>query len=170
MAKWTCPDCKRSFGAVGRNHMCSPGLTVKQFLADAPSFVAPVFRAVNDHLRSVDDDSGGDLIVDPIPGKVLFKNGPTFCVLDVKSKWVAVGFSLRRSLETGRLSRRTTEYGDRCYHVINVDDPELIDDEFRDWLTEAYHHGARGKREMAKPSGVDPMIPDDIDFEIAPPR
>lgn len=170
MAPWTCPDCKRSFGAVGRGHMCSPGLTVEQFLLDAPGFVEPVFRAVNDHLRAVDDDHGGDLIVDPVPHKVLFKNGPTFCIVDVKTKWVAVGFSLRRPLETGRLSRKISDSGGRYYHVVNVDDPDLIDDEFRAWLTEAYHHGAAGKAAARSPINLDPMVPDDIDFEIAPPR
>lgn len=169
MATWTCPDCKRTFGAVGRSHMCSPGLTVERFLADAPNFVDPIFRAVRDHLQSVDDQDGGELIIDPLPGKVLFKNGPTFCIVDVKKKWVAIGFSLRRSLETDRLSLRTVGYGDRYYHVINVDDPELLDDEIRVWLTEAYRHGARGRGAVTKASHFDPMVPDDIDFEIAPP-
>jgi hypothetical protein len=170
MATWTCPDCNRSFGAVGRNHLCSPGVTVKEFLSGAPGFVEPVFRAVNDHLQSVDAEVDGDLIVDPLESKVLFKNGPTFCIVDVKTKWVAVGFSLRRSLETARLSRKTSESGGRHYHVINVDDPQLIDDEFRAWLTEAYHHGAGESTVTTEPSHFDPMVPDDIDFEIAPPR
>jgi len=175
MATWTCPDCKRSFGAVGRNHMCNPGLTIAEFLRDAPSFVAPVFEVVHDHLKTVDGQVNGDLIVDPLDKKVLFKNGPTFCIVDVKTKWVAVGFSLRRSLESGRLSRKTSSYGDRYYHVVNVDDPALIDGEFRVWLTEAYHHGstAGGSTAGGSTAGTtssDPMIPDDIDFEIAPPR
>ncbi len=170
MATWTCPDCNRDFGAVGRGHMCSPGLTTAEFVASVPEYVAPIFRAVHDHLRRVDTEVDGDLIVDPLAKKVLFKNGPTFCILDVKTKWVAVGFSLRRGLETGRLSRKTSEQGGRYYHVINVDDPALIDGEFREWLTEAYHHGAGGKGAASKPSRLDPMVPDDIDFEIAPPR
>jgi hypothetical protein len=49
-------------------------------------------------------------------------------------------------------------------------DPALIDDELREWLTEAYHHGANGQGAAPKPSRLDPMVPDDIDFEIAPPR
>ena len=180
MATWTCPDCNRDFGAVGRGHMCSPGLTTEEFVAGSPDFVAPVFRAVHDHLRAVDAEVAGDLIVDPLEKKVLFKNGPTFCILDVKTKWVAVGFSLRRGLETGRLSRKTSEQGGRHYHVINITDAVLIDDELREWLTEAYHHGVRGKGAggkgaggkgvASKPSRLDPMVPDDIDFEIAPPR
>ena len=185
MATWTCPDCKRTFGAVGRNHMCNPGLTIEEFLADAPSFVAPVFHVVHDHLTSVDADVDGDLIVDPLDGKVLFKNGPTFCIIDVKTKWVAVGFSLRRAVESGRLSRKTSEQGGRYYHVVNVDDPVAVDSEFCDWLTEAYHHGSQGRGSQGRGSqgrgsqgkgadagagGFDPMVPDDIDFEIAPPR
>ena len=149
--------------------MCSAGLTVEAFLADAPSFVPPVFHAVHGHQQSVDYQVGGDLIVDPLAKKVLFKNGPTFCILDVKTKWVAIGFSLRRSLQTGRLSRKTSDNGGRYYHVINVTDPASIDEEFCEWLAEAYHHGASGNRATAKPSDVDPMVPDDIDFEIAPP-
>lgn len=150
--------------------MCSPGLTVEQFLSSAPSFVEPVFRVVNDHLRALDAEVDGDLIVDPLDKKVLYKNGPTFCILDVKTKWVAVGFSLRRGLSTGRLSRKSSEQGGRHYHVINVDDPELVDDELLQWLTEAYHHGAGGTGAAAQPRHSDPMVPDDIDFEIAPPR
>ncbi len=170
MALWTCPDCRRDFGAVGRNHMCSPGLTIDEFVDAAPDFVAPVLSAVLDHLRAVDADADGDLIIDPLARKVLFKNGPTFCILDVKSKWVAVGFSLRRSLPSGRLSRKTSDYGGRYYHVVNVVDADAIDDEFREWLTEAYHHGVGGGSADAQPSRCDPMVPDDVDFEIAPPR
>jgi hypothetical protein len=170
MARWTCPDCDRDFGAVGRGHMCSPGLTTDEFVTSSPDFVEPIFRAVHDHLRSIDAEVDGDLIVDPLQEKVLFKNGPTFCILDVKTKWVAIGFSLRRGLETGRLSRKTSEQSGRHYHVINVVDPALIDDELREWLTEAYHHGSSGKGSAPKPSRLDPMVPDDIDFEIAPPR
>lgn len=153
--------------------MCTPGLTIGEFLAGAPDFVAPVFEVVHDHLVAVDATGGnggaaGDLIVDPLEKKVLFKNGPTFCILDVKTKWVAVGFSLRRSLPTGRLSRKTSDFGGRFYHVINVADAEIVDDEVEEWLTEAYHHGTA--KNEARSDDHDPMVPDDIDFEIAPPR
>lgn len=167
MAVWTCPDCDRDFGAVGRNHMCTPGLTIDAFLDGAPEFVAPVFRRVHEHLLSIDEEG---LIVDPLAKKVLFKNGPTFCILDVKTKWVAIGFTLRRKLESARLSRKTADYGGKFHHVVNVDDPDLIDDEFESWLTEAFHHGVERSSDDAMASGSDPMIPDDIDFEIAPPR
>lgn len=153
--------------------MCEPGLTTAQFLAASPDFVAPVFERVRDHLVAVDrdqHDGAGDhqrsLIVDPLDGKVLFKNGPTFCVLEVKKKWVGVGFSLRRRLESGRLSRKVVDYGNKYFHVVNIDDADQIDDEFEDWLTEAYFHGDESSESV---SGSDPMVPDDVDIVIAPP-
>jgi len=148
--------------------MCQPGLSVEEFIEASPDFTASVFQAVHDHLVVVDrahDD--GQLIVDPLATKVLFKNGPTFCILDVKTKWVAVGFSLRRRLESGRLSRKVTDYGSKFFHVVNVDDPELIDDEFREWLAEAYSHGDEPAQAAA--GAGDPMVPDDVDVVIAPP-
>ncbi len=259
MATWTCPDCNRSFGAPGRQHMCRPGQTIDEFLEGTAPYVGPILLAVRDHLVAVnngmnngknnemnnemvgenatdakageragekaddvaagddvvagdevvagddvvagdiagdiagDGTSGtagdgtrgtaGDLIVDPLTSKVLFKNGPTFCTVEPKKRWVAVGMSLRRPLATSRTSRKIVEYNGRYYHVFNIDDVALIDDEFRSWLTEAYHvgtgtycagtgtcggTGSRSTGESA-PSGNDPMVPDDIDFEIAPP-
>ena len=168
MATWTCPDCGRTFGAVGRNHICAPGRSVEAFLADSPDFVRPVFEAVHDHLVAVDREVGGDLIVDPISSKVLFKHGPTFCVVEPRKQWVTVGFTLRRRLDGRRMSRAIQEYGDKYHHVVNVVDAATIDDEFREWLTEAYHHGV-AVGDVARPSRGDPMVPDDVDVEIAPP-
>lgn len=184
MVVWTCPDCNREFGAVGRGHICNPGLSIEEFLDTSPAFVAPVFERVHEHLFAVDASADGELIVEPLASKVLFKNGPTFAILDVKTKWVAVGFSMRRRLESGRLSRKVMDSGSRFFHVVNVTDAELIDDELCDWLTEAYHHGDpdaadayRGDRAgdrardvVSVSSSDDPMLPVDIDFEIAPPR
>ncbi len=148
--------------------MCQPGLSVAEFLDASPPFVKPVFEAVQDHLVAVDREQGdGSLIVDPLAAKVLFKNGPTFCILDVKTKWVAVGFSLRRRLESGRLSRKVIDDGTKYFHVVNVTDPDAIDDEFRGWLIEAYLHGDEPAE--AASAGSDPMVPDDVDIFIAPP-
>ena len=167
MVVWTCPECRRRFGAVGRNHMCEAGLTIEEFLVASPPFTRPVFERVHEHLVEVDRVSGEpSLIVDPLGTKVLFKNGPTFCILDVKTKWVAVGFSLRRRLESDRLSRKVADSGTKFHHVVNVSDPDQIDGEMTDWLTEAYFHGDDTAESSA---GADPMVPDDVDVVIAPP-
>ncbi|MEM8621394.1 MAG: hypothetical protein AAGF73_16910 [Actinomycetota bacterium] len=33
MAPWTCPSCARTFGAQGRSHVCSPGVTLDRRLS-----------------------------------------------------------------------------------------------------------------------------------------
>lgn len=153
---WTCPDCGRSFGAKGRQHMCVPGLTLEEFFAGARPEAEPIFHAVNDHFRTLD----GDLIVDPLARKVLFKNGPTICMLETMTKWVALGFSLRRRLETGRLSRKVVDHQGRYYHVLNLTSAEQVDGEVLDWLTEAfYQHDPQGAVGGS-------LIPDDIDEEF----
>lgn len=179
MALWTCPDCQRQFGAVGRRHTCTPGLSIAEFFDEAPAFVRPVVEAVTEHLVAVDAEYGGELIIDPLDKKVLLKHGPTFAILHVKTKWVAVSFSLRRKLESGRLSRKVVDYGSKYHHVVNVASADLVDEELRGWLTESYLLGdpdaadavrdERGGDIPSTPSSGDPMMPDDIDFEIAPP-
>ena len=153
---WTCPDCGRAFGAKGRQHMCAPGLTLEEFFAGARPEAEPIFRVIDDHLRTLD----GDLIVDPLAKKILFKNGPTIAMLETMTKWVAIGFSLRRRLESGRLSRKVTDYQGRYYHVVNLTSAEQVDDELLEWLTEAFH------QDDPPGDGTDPLVPDDIDQEF----
>ena len=151
--------------------MCRPGTTVEEFLDGAPPGSDEIVERVVAHLRSVDAEIGGDLIVDPLDAKILFKHGPTFAILDRKTKWIAVGFSLRRRLESARLSRKVSDYGNKFFHVVNVTSVDQLDDELLAWLTEAYGHGVEPPGDaMSAASGDDPMVPDDIDFEIAPPR
>ena len=153
---WTCPDCKRSFGAKGRNHMCAPGLTLAEYFADARPEAEPIFHRINDRFETLD----GDLIVDPLAKKILFKNGPTVCILESMTKWVAIGFTLRRRLTSNRLSRKVVDYQGKYYHVLNLTDPDQVDDELLDWLTDAFYRGD------PPGDGADPMVPDDIDEDF----
>ena len=127
MTVWTCPDCDRDFGARGQGHDCRPGLTIDEYSAGALPFFRPIFDRVEGRLSALD----GDLIIDPIDKMVLFKHGGTFATLTSMTKWVAVGFSLRRRLSSDRLSRKVQEYGSKFHHVVNLTDPAEADDELR---------------------------------------
>ncbi len=153
---WTCPKCDRSFGAKGTGHMCRPGLTLDEHFATARPEAEPIFRVINEHLKTLD----GDLIVDPLEKKILFKNGPTIAILDSMTKWVALGFTLRRKAASNRFSRKVTEYQGKYYCVLNLTDPDQIDAEVLDWLTEAFYKGD------VPTEGADPMVPDDIDEDF----
>lgn len=161
MDRWTCPKCKRVFGRKNQSHLtCEPAVTLNEYFAAAKPFERPIFDAVHDRIGNFDG-----LIVDPLDIGILLKNGPMFAELRPKTKWVALGFSLGRKLESGRLSRKVVSYGKKYFHVINIDDPELIDDEIEEWLTEAFHF-AGGTLMQFKHSDVannGGMVPDDID-------
>ena len=154
---WTCPNCDRRFGAPGQSHMCAPGLSLDEYFAGARPEAKPIFDVINGHLETLD----GDLIVDPVNDrKILFKNGPTFAILDSMTKWVALGVTLTRRLDSPRLSRKVADNGSTYHHVFNLTSAEMIDDEMLDWLTEAFHRGR-------PPSGDgDALVPDDIDEDF----
>lgn len=161
MTVWTCPDCARDFGARGQGHDCRPGLTIDEYAAGALPCFRPIFDRVEGRLRSLD----GDLIVDPIDKMVLFKHGGTFATLTSMTKWVAIGFSLRRRLTSARLSRKVQAYGAKYHHVMNLTDPDEVDDGLLDWIEEAFYASV-GNVSPTREDGED-MVPDDVDIDIA---
>ena len=54
------------------------------------------------------------------------------------TRWVALYFPMSRRLEHPRIARKPTRSGSRWYHVVNLAGPDDLDDQVRDWLTEAY--------------------------------
>lgn len=160
MTVWTCPNCRRDFGATGQGHDCRPGLTIDEYAADALPYFRPIHDRVEARLRRLD----GDLIIDPIDKMVLFKHGGTFATLTSMTKWVAVGFSLRRRLTSPRLSRKVQAYGSKFHHVVNLTTPDEMDDELLDWLEEAFY-ASIGQTPPAEDDDAG-MIPDDVDVDI----
>lgn len=163
MATWDCPACGRTFGQVGRSHMCRPGLTVDEYLAGAHPITGPVHDRILEHLSTLD----GELVVDPVEAGIMYKHDSMIAMLTSKTRWAALTLQLPRRLESGRVSRKIVEHGSIFSHTFNVDDPDAIDDDMRDWLTEAFyrtHGGAPDDDGEARASRGDPMVPDDVDL------
>lgn len=141
--------------------MCRAGVTLEEaFEAGRPELEA-IFHRIHDHVSQLPD---GELIVDPLDAGIMFKNGPMFCMLRSMKKWVAVQFVLARKLESSRLSRKVSPFQGKFPHVVNVDDVEMIDDEFLDWITEAFYFKTPGLRpDDIGEQGGDGMVPDDLD-------
>jgi hypothetical protein len=53
MARWTCPDCEREFGARNQAHVCSPGISVDELLGRHPDWVGEIYEAVMEPLRGL---------------------------------------------------------------------------------------------------------------------
>jgi hypothetical protein len=141
-----------------------------EFLGSALPVARPVVETIVAHLRDVDRDDL--LIVDPVDSAVLLKAGPTFALLRPMKRWVAVGFSLRRKLESTRLSRKVVDHGSRYHHVVNIDDAAQVDDELLAWLVEAFLGEVPASVSAGSITGDDqvgsgdPMVPDDIDDDL----
>ncbi len=138
--------------------MCEPGLSLDEYFADAQPWERPIFDVVSTHIESL-----GAVIVDPISIGILFKNGPMFCQLRAMKKWSALGLVLPHKLTSPRLSRKVSEQSGKFWHVVNLDDVKLVDDEILGWITESYHV-AGGTSPNRDDAGS--MVPDDVDEDM----
>jgi hypothetical protein len=127
---WVCPKCQRQFARKGQGHECSPAMTLEEYFSTGPPFERPIFDAVMAGL----DDRVGPIHVEPVSVGIFLKRARGFCELRPKTRWVAVGFGMPRTLQSHRLSRKVVD----SWHVVNVRTPEEVDDQLLDWLAEAY--------------------------------
>jgi len=133
MPRWVCPSCDRQFGRVKQGHECAPAMSLEEYFSTGPSFERPVFDAVMAGLRPLDG-----VHVEPVSVGIFLKRSRTFAELRPMTKWVAVSFSLARTIPSERIARKVIEVGTRRYHVVNVRSADEVDEGLLDWLTEAY--------------------------------
>ena len=133
MPSWVCPNCARQFGRRNQGHECAPAMTIADYFLTGPPFERPVFDAVVAHMASV-----GPVHVEPVSVGIFLKRSRTFAELRPMTKWVAVSFRLTRQVTSDRIARKVIISGRTMYHVVNVADPQQVDDQLCDWLTEAY--------------------------------
>lgn len=131
---WVCSECGRRFGRAGQSHECSPALRLDDYFATADERERPVFDAVLAHLHSL-----GDVHVEPVAVGIFIKRDGSFVELRPMTKWVALSFPFPRRIQSARIARKPVLAGARWYHVVNLLDSNEVNDEVRDWLTEAWH-------------------------------
>ncbi len=130
---WTCPDCQRRFARKGQSHECAPAMALDEYFSTGPARERPIFEAPLAHLDTV-----GPVHVEPVSVGIFLKRSRTFSELRPKTNWVALSFSLRRKVTHPLIKRKVMQWHGRYYHVANIANPGDIDDDIRNWLTEAY--------------------------------
>ena len=133
MAAWTCPECGRQFARSKQSHECAPAMSIDEYFSTGPPWERPIFDAVMAHLATV-----GPVHVEPVSVGIFLKQPRTFAELRPMTKWVALSFSLRRVVRHRLIKRTPIAWSGRYYHVVNVTSPDDVDDDLKDWLTEAY--------------------------------
>jgi len=131
---WTCAECERLFGRSAQSHDCAPGLTLDEYFSTGPAHERPIFDAVIRHVATL-----GPVHADVVSVGIFLKNPRKFAELRPKDRWVAISFSLRRRAHHPTITRKVIEYGNRYWHVANVQTPDEVDGDFRGLLTEAYN-------------------------------
>ncbi len=113
--RWACPDCGRTFGRARQSHMCSPAMTVDDYLATAPDHERPVAEALVAY-------AGGlvDAVVEPVSVGLLLKRRSTFATARTMTRWVSLGMTLPRVVTDPAPDRKVQSYAGGHHHVWNV--------------------------------------------------
>lgn len=130
---WTCPGCGRRFARAGQSHECEPAMSVDEYFSTGPAHERPIFEAVMRHVNSL-----GPVHVEPVSVGIFLKRAQTFAQLRPMQRWVALSFSLRRTVRHPLITRKVVPYHGRYFHVANLSSPEDYDKELRNWIAEAY--------------------------------
>jgi hypothetical protein len=130
---WTCPECGRQFGRRNQSHECAPALSLEDYFATSRPMERPIFQAVVEHLETV-----GALRVEAVMVGILFKRQRTFAELRPKRDRVVLSVLLSRPLQHARIVKTWHGAGQRTAYFVDLRTPAEVDDEVRDWLTEAY--------------------------------
>lgn len=78
------------------------------------------------------------MVVEPVSVGIFLKRAGKFAELRPMQRWVALSFSLPRQVRHRLIVRKPIEYGGVYYHVVNVAQPDDLDDDVVGWLIEAY--------------------------------
>ncbi len=118
-------------------------MDLDEYFSTGPERERPIFDAVWDQLSTLVGDDGDEVYVEPVSVGIFFKGRRTFAQLRPMTRWVALSFNLDRKLDSGRLSRKVVANGGRFAHVVNLTEPTEVDEQIRDWLTEAFFDDVR---------------------------
>lgn len=133
MPAWVCPKCQRQFARVRQGHECAPAMDLDEYFSTGPERERPIYEAVMARLVDV-----GPVHVEPVSVGIFLKRATSFAQLRPMTRWVALSFSLRRTVAHPLIRRKPISYSGKYHHVVNLTGPDDVDDRIADWLVEAY--------------------------------
>ena len=116
-------------------------MTLEEYFSTGPPFERPVFDAVMAHLRTL-----GEPFIEPVSVGIFVKrDGVSVLQLRPMTKWVALCLFLPRTVHDRRISRKPIPSGRLVYHVINIRDPQDVDEVVQGWITESWEAASSGR-------------------------
>jgi hypothetical protein len=148
---WMCPQCGRSFANPHQSHTCAPlGDLDEHFVGKA----AVVRATFDEALRAV--RAFGPVEVLPEKTRIALHARMSFAAFIPRNRWLDGHLVLARRIDSDRFRRIETYSPRNVLHAFRLTSPAEVDDEFRDWLREAYDVGQqRHHRQRRRTSGAD---------------
>jgi uncharacterized protein DUF5655 len=135
---WRCPECGRSFGRRGQWHSCIPSPTLQDWLSTRPPAVCGIVAAVRSHVEGL----GKDVVLEPTKDALMVKKARTFAEVKPRSSATEVAFIVSRRIDDPRVISTLDLTSRRIVHVVAVSAASEVDQQLREWLSEAYASSA----------------------------
>jgi hypothetical protein len=113
--------------------MCVPGVSVNSLLGRHPRWVSEIYAAIIEHLRML-----GPVHEDAVNVGIFLKSDRKFAEFRPRVRSVLLSLYLPYELSDPRFARTLPVAADRTVHMINLTNADQVDDQLREWLSEAY--------------------------------
>jgi hypothetical protein len=135
MARWVCPECGREFANRNQAHVCAPGCSVDECFEGRPPVQREIYEEVVEYLESL-----GPVHLDVVRVGVFVKSDRKVGEIRPMARALSLELLLPRSVDSPRVLRRMPVSAGTTWHVVRLTGVEQVDEELRDWLTEAYDY------------------------------
>ena len=128
---WKCPKCKREFAKKGQQHSCTVYPLAKHF--KNKEFAKTLYDKLLGKLAK----TAGPIKIESLPCCIHFVSSYSFGAAYALKDGIRVHFSLRRKIESPRISKYAKVASNRFMYRIGIKEKSEIDSELLGWLKEA---------------------------------
>jgi hypothetical protein len=115
-----------------------PGNSVDATFHDKPPEQRAIYNAITAHLATL-----GRVHADAVQVGVFLKADRKLAELRPKSRWLSCYLFLGRRIDDGRVARILEVAADRYMHEVKLRTVDDVDEQLREWLSEAYYENSR---------------------------
>jgi len=142
---WECPQCHRTFANRNQTHTCGLYTLESHFKHKSPR-IRFLFDVFLDAVNSI-----GPVVVLPEKTRIAFHVRMSFAQVTPRQNWLDGHLVLARRLDNLRFRSIQTFSARNHVHNFRLMRHSDVDDEFREWLAEAYAVGEQKHLEPRKP-------------------
>jgi hypothetical protein len=135
---WRCPTCGRRFANRNQTHTCAGLHTLEHHFHGKSAAIRALFDRFVEAVRA-----NGPVTVLPEKTRIAFQVRMSFAQITPRKQWLDGHLVLARRIEHPRFRLVQTFSPRNHLHAFRLTHERDIDDEFRDWIAEAYLVGAQ---------------------------